>query len=459
MCVCVFVDLLAQDQTTEHRTVEITEIKIVGNKKTKPQIIERELSVKVGQKYYFSEIDSIFEWERNRIYNTNLFNSVTISLCDTSLSSTCVKIIVHERWYFYPLPVFKLVDRNFNDWWVNRNKDLSRVNYGVKFFHYNVRGKAERTKIELQFGFERRVLFLYSFPYVDKKQKFGLSFFTFYTVSNNLPVFTENNVRRFIQSEVQTRSLSIHGTSISYRNSFNSYHRLGLNYSQIHVNDTILQLNPNYFNNSRNQQRNFSLTYEYSWNKRNNDNYPTNGEWYVVYLSKTGLGFFGDVNLWKLKLSFSKYLDIKKGFYFTTNTTTVLSTKNNHGFFNYNLLGVGRNVIRGHEHKVVEGNNFVLNKNDFRKKLFSHTYDLNRFAPVEQVSIFPINIYGKIFFDHGYVRGYQEYDGSSLLDDQYIYSFGIGLDFVLIYDRVIRLEYSRNKLNETNFFINAHSTF
>ena len=206
--------------------VTVGNILIEGNYKTKPQMITRELSFKQGETYQRYQLDSMFIWDRNRIYNTNLFNEVSISIQDTVSENRDIKIIVDERWYFYPFPIFRLVDRNFNDWWVNRNRDLSRVNYGIKLTQFNFRGRGEILRLWLQTGFETVVNVFYNIPYIDKKQRNGLLISSSYFETKNVPVVTRENIRRFAssQNEVLRRA---YRTSIrhSYRSSFYTFHR------------------------------------------------------------------------------------------------------------------------------------------------------------------------------------------------------------------------------------------
>ena len=46
-----------------------------------------------------------------------------------------VMVDVKERWYIFPLPIFELADRNFNEWW--KTRDFSRTNYGLSVVQNN----------------------------------------------------------------------------------------------------------------------------------------------------------------------------------------------------------------------------------------------------------------------------------------------------------------------------------
>lgn len=436
------------------QALQISKILIIGNEKTKPQIITRELSFEEGGTYKKYELDSMFEWDRNRIYNSNLFNEVTISLDNTSAGITNVLITVDERWYFYPIPIFKLIDRNFNDWWVNRNRDFSRVNYGLKLTKYNFRGRAERLRVSAQFGFTRRLNFSYRIPYIEKTQRHGLELDFNYLEAKNLAFNTENNVRTFLESEELLRKVSRNKITHSYRSSFYSYHFLSLGHTSVNIADTIQALNPNYLGTGSLNQKYFTLGYGYAWDKRNNRNYPTDGSWHVAGIRKFGIGIHDDVSFWAMDFRLSKYKDFGNDVYYAGNAIGLLSFPEERGYFNYFAIGFQRNVMRGYDLTIVEGSTFFIQKNEVKKKFFSNTYDISDFMPVRQFQSFPVTLYGKVFFDQGYAKGYPNHAGSDLLDDQYLYSYGLGLDLMIVYDAVFRFELSRNTRGETNFFIN-----
>ena len=60
--------------------VIINKININGNKKTKKNIITRELSFKEGQEFDKEKILSIIYEDERKIINTNLFNEVNINI-------------------------------------------------------------------------------------------------------------------------------------------------------------------------------------------------------------------------------------------------------------------------------------------------------------------------------------------------------------------------------------------
>ena len=120
-----------------------------GNKKTKTYIILREMFFKQGDTIATSQFAEKLEQSKQFIFNTTLFVDVDIQYSKLGNNKVAVIVLVKERWYIFPLPYFKLVDRNFNDWWVNQNRDFSRVNYGVNFVHNNLSGNNDKLNIQL----------------------------------------------------------------------------------------------------------------------------------------------------------------------------------------------------------------------------------------------------------------------------------------------------------------------
>src|SRR5882757_4502604 len=78
----------------------IGEIYITGNRKTKPYIIERELPFKTGDSIYLPELVKGF------VIALKSFRGYTVD----------ISIEVKERWYIFPIPYVRPVDRNLTEW-------------------------------------------------------------------------------------------------------------------------------------------------------------------------------------------------------------------------------------------------------------------------------------------------------------------------------------------------------
>lgn len=453
------VQLIGQETQDSTRSVTIRNIHIIGNEKTKEHIIKRELKVEIGESYQLKELADTLQFDRNRIYNTNLFDEVQVELQEVGDGNADLLITVGERWYFYPIPLFKLADRSFNDWWYNQNHSFQRVNYGIRATHWNMRGRNERFRVELQSGFEDKVIVNYRMPYIDKNLHHGLMPEVFYFTSKNLGYTTTDHLRQFVLAEEQMRR-SV-GVSVihTYRKRFYDYHFTGVGFYDTHINDSIVALNPNYLGDGRDRQRFFTATYGYQNDTRNNINYPLKGHNVFGAISKAGLGL-GDVDYWSVTARGAKYFDLGKNFYQASYVHGYWSTNDDRAFLNYYGLGFEKQyLVRGYELDLIEGRSFILTKNSTRKLLFKTKKDISKIMPLKQFQTFPLTLYGKVFFDGGYVQPFKNNEGNDRLSNKFIYSIGTGLDIVTVYDVVIRLEYSQNAEQETQFFLNFLAEF
>lgn len=91
---------ISQD-TLDHRAVYINKIYIVGNEKTLPSIIKRELSFSEKDSIEMHQLRGYQTEDRNKIYNTNLFITVEIQILEIEIDLVEVLISVTERWYLY----------------------------------------------------------------------------------------------------------------------------------------------------------------------------------------------------------------------------------------------------------------------------------------------------------------------------------------------------------------------
>lgn len=440
-------------------TVQIDKVFIIGYKKTKEQIIRRELSLSDGQLLSRQELQEAIQADKRKLINTKLFLSVDINIIDLSEEKIDIIIRVSERWYFFPIPILQLADRNFTEWWVNQNADFSRVEWGLKLRHFNFRGRREILSVTAQFGYTKLFRLSYRFPYIDKKQKLGLSFYGDYATNKNVAFKTLTHRQQFMDSEEILRDRWRGGISLGYRPNFYSSHSFGLHYSSINLSDTVVQENPNYFLNASKYQNYVALSYDFVWDFRDFVSYPLSGAYFKATIDKIGLGIYDDVNIFKANAKYSRYFDLGKKFYYGTSFTGHFSTPMEQPYYNYSGVGFGRNFLRGFERYVIEGKNFVTNKNSLRRLLFAFETDISNVMKVKQFSKIPLSAYLTLNFDHGYVVNYQNYSENKLFTDRYIYGGGVGIDIISFYDFVMRWEYSINIEGEHALYFNLYAAF
>jgi len=450
----------SQDSSTDSlaRIVVVDNILITGNKKTKDNIILRELDVTRGEKYSLAELNELLVIDRNKIYNTALFNVVEVQTYDLSENRVVIQVNVKERWYFYPIPKIEFVDRNFNDWIQNQGADWSRVNWGLKFTQYNFRGRNERLALLVQGGYTRQAGIQYAIPYIDRNQRTGISFRFDYSENTNTLYNTIDHDRKFVDSENIIRRRAYGGVAITRRNSFYNTHHFGLNFSNTWVGDTVVALNPNFFRGGGNQQRYFILGYSFTADHRDIIAYPLTGYQFKISALKKGLGIYDNVNYFRVSGSYTKYWEFNKRYFLSNYSSAYFSFPENQDYINSTGLGYGNEIVRGYELWVIEGKNYFLNKTTFKKELLSILKTINS-MPIEQFQTFPLSIYLKTYFDFGYVNNLVGRDQNNRLTNKLIWGTGIGLDFFTAYDLVVRTEFSINSEFKNGFFVHFKKEF
>lgn len=445
--------------------VQVKKIFILGNEKTKRHIITRELKFQEGEYIILKDLDDILEMSRMNVYNTLLFESVEIHKLMSDSSSLDVLIKLEERWYVWPSFRLKPVDRNLRDWWVNRDKDISRVSLGPKLDIYNVGGRKEALKFIGLFGFDRRFLTQYTIPYLDKKQQHGVTVGGRYIISKDVK-FDNYNHRTWNLKDTLGEVTSVNKEEYSgyieyrFRPSFYDYHYLTLDAYFMKISDLMVELNPNFYGDGRTRQNTINFFYTYIRDKRNNRNYPLTGYYLLGQYQKIGLGIYKDVNLNKLSFNTQYYKDLQHKWYFSTSLAGQISTVKNVPYYNRTEFGEGTYYVRGFEEFVIQGPHNILIRNSLKYQLLNAKVRLNEKAmPLKKFRKLPFQIYPKVFLDYGYVFNYPDNEVSSRLADTSIYSIGLGLDLVMLYDMTLRLETTYNSEGKIKFAPNFLAEF
>lgn len=434
--------------------LKIGSIRIQGNKITKSRIIQRELDFKENDSILFKNLKNSLEKTKNRIFNTQLFISVNTALIPDTANTIHLIIQVLERWYIFPAPIFELADRNFNEWWYERGRDLRRTEYGLRLDYYNFRGRNETLKFVAQFGFTQKFELGYEIPYLTRSQKIGLDIKASYATTKNLAYKTKDHKLEYIRDEdnVLRTQLEV-GIGLSFRNKFYDFHFIEFQFRTYHINDTIAFLNPSYFSESKTRQHYDRIAYSYKKDIRNSVAYPLTGYYYECYIEKLGLLWTDDVNQLTIENTFSKFIPLSRRFYFATRVKLKVSLPTTQPYINFRGLGYSEDFVRGYERYTIEGQHYFLNRNTMRFKVTGGQFNFKSLIPIKQFSTIPFAIYIKAYFDWGYVQNNMIYPENTLLSNHFLRGGGAGIDIVTFYDLVFRMEYSINHLLEKGFFL------
>lgn len=435
--------------------VLINRIVLEGNKVTKDPIILREITFKQGDTLGQNTFNQKLKSSQENLMNTSLFNFVDIN--DTIIGQAALKLVdvefkFIERWYIWPLPIFELAERNLSVWL--NDMDFSRVNYGLSLDWDNFRGRRERLKILLQFGYDEKLGFSYSIPYIDKKQTIGIDFGFNRTNNHEVTYATEENeVQRVRLEDAYAHKAYNAFFAVFNRPDIYQSHYFETSYNDHIYNDTVFQLNPEFYIGGSNRAQYIKLSYQFKNDHRDFKPFPLKGYYFDILLEKLGLGIIpgNPINLVNAKVNARKYWTFNKRLFLAGGVTARIGNSGNHPYFINYGVGYGRDVVRGYEYYVIDGQNYGLLKTDFKFAIVPQRVSVLKFIPTEKFNKIPWAIYLSLYNDFGFVGG--DAEKGNTLQNTLLWGYGAGINLVTYYDVVLRFEYSFNQLGEGGFFV------
>lgn len=442
--------------------VFIEKIEVTGQKRTKKNIILRELDITTGDTISLANLTERIQWNQQLLMNTGLFTKATINFKSWEGETNRVGLLVEvsENWFVYPVPIFELADRNFNVWWERYNHSLKRVNFGVRFYHINLTGRRDLMKLVAQYGFTQKYELEYTLPFINKKQSVGLFTNFLYTRNKELGYTTDGNKLQFFRDEEDVLLKRFRG-GFGFINRPDLFFRqsLVLNYHQNNIDESVpLELNNDFFLNGLRQEY-FSLIYEFSLDRRNIRAYPTKGHFLSFIAQKDGFGLFDDLNALYLTGYGEKYHSFGKKLSLAQIVKgRVALIREKQPYFNSVALGYELDYVRGYEFYVIDGLDYFYTKTSLRYQIASWKYDFGKYMPIKAFKVMPIKIFLAINNDFGYANN-PFYGSNNSLANELLWGYGVGLDMVIYNDKSFQFEYSANRLGEHGFFLHWEFNF
>lgn len=447
------VDTAAAEAPEDRLTIRT--IHISGNRKTKESIILRELPFRSGESYLLQDLVKKFEDGRRQLMNTSLFIDVVVALEKSEGYFVDVLVEVRERWYIFPVPYFKPVDRNLNQWLFEKNASLSRVNYGAKIMYNNVTGHNDKLRFLVISGYTHQLGFSYGRPFIDKKMRWGFN--TSFGMGENKEVNynTIDDKQVFYKSEKG----SVHrffdvNAEVTYRRAIKTTHSIGIGYTVETVGDTIVKLNPNFFPRSQKRIAYPEIYYRLSYFDLDYIPYPTKG--YAAEATIGRKGITPDMNFWYINAKGSGSWHVNNRSFVNLTVYGGVAVPFHQPYYMQRFFGYGDAFLQGYEYYVVDGVAGGFLKGTFTRQLLNlsiRTPGKNRQLPER----LPFRFYGKIFANTGYV--YNPMPGNNTLSNRMLYSWGVGLDVFTSYDFTIKIEWTFNQLGQNGVFLHRKSIF
>jgi outer membrane protein assembly factor BamA len=430
--------------------VHIRNLTFEGNKITKEFVILREMNIAVGDSVIAYNLQEILEFNKTRMLNSKLFSKVEFEIARREGDSIDVIYTVNELFYWAAHPYIELADRNFNVWWYEMDRKLNRLNLGIDFDRKNFRGRNEEIGGEVQVGFNKHVYLYYSNPFIDKTLKHGMRAVASYNTGKEIHLATDSNKQVFYRNETQNPFQRFRlELSHLYRPRYAAMHETRLGFNHYSVTDSLMYEQPNFLG-GKNKISYFELWYQFKYELTDDRNYAENGWELEFSASKKGLGIFNDINQTSFYTHIANYQQLSNRFSTAVHLRGRLSFPDKQPFFNNRAMGFKNDFLRGYEYYLMDGSHYGLVRGDVRYKFLDFAAK-QKMIPILQYV--PIKAYAKTYADAGYIRNMNP--GNSFLNNRPLTSYGLGIDLVISYYVMIRIEYSFNQFGQNGLFLHG----
>jgi len=386
---------------------------VAGNASTEAYVILNEMTLKPGSEVTQEAMD----YDRDRIYSLGLFTRVEITY-DSLAGMRFLFVDVGERWHLVPIPIFGF-----------RDGDPKKIYFGGGILHNNLRGRNQKLLAYLTLGYDPSLALSYSDPLFDHEDRLSFSASLSYNRIRN-----RSELDAELRGEFDENHYSA-GVGLGKRFSLYQSASVSVGYKLVHVSE----YQPGRTVSTDGKDSFVHITLSYTHDSRDLFEYPTQGTFLQLFVTKQGLGF-GPVNS-------ARYgVDVRTYFSLPLRLTLVLRFKGSlvsggvvptyaHAYFGYTER------IRGYFYTVLQGEDIVGGTVEVRYPLFpARTYHVTFIPLPPEFAYWRFGMGLALFGDTGttWFRG-ERLTWSSLYS-----GFGGGLDLLLPYGLVMRLAYGWN---------------
>ncbi|MCE3008752.1 MAG: hypothetical protein LW884_10465 [Bacteroidetes bacterium] len=421
-------------------------IGITGNRVTRTQTILRLLEAQIGDTIRADSLSRA--WNALLLYNTDLFNQVTIQ---QGARPGHWHIAVEERWYLWPYLRFRVEDVTLSDW--VRNPVFYRVTYALGFYRNNLTGRQDKLQLVFRDGYKRGFTLSYNRPFLFVKPKIDAYFYFNYFQNDEVNYGARSGeVLRLRQPNRPVRTLYEGSIALSKRLSQTDWLQLSPGYRTVAVQDSLTVLNPSYLPGQRTLEAYPYLALGYVHDSRRVRAFPLAGYKWGISLAQYGLGV-GTSQFWKLQGHFRRFIPLG-----LSRWNLAYGLDAQHIFYQnlpfYEKAFVDPDVgARGYESFFVSGTTLLDAKTELKYALIPWR--------IREVSWLPrpfrhaaLGLYPYVYADTGYMEDRSQNGDDGTYLNKLLGTVGIGLYVPYIYDNLLRLEYGLNVQGQARFQFN-----
>lgn len=401
---------------------------ILGNTKTKPYVVIREMETKPGDMLTSEAMSA----DRSRIENLGLFNRVDIGYLPDGEGRAILVVVVHERWYLYPFPIAGIKDR---DW--------KKLYFGAGLMHQNFRGRNEKLFAAFVLGYDPAVMISYRNPMIDDELNHFLEVGLAWRVVRNRSL-----VVRIGNENFDERHFSV-GLTFGRRFSIANTAWVGLSFNLIRVADYRIGRTID----ADGEDAFPALTAGYVYDTRDLADYATDGTFIRSTITKFGIPG-NPLDIIRYAIDMRRFVPLVPRISLAGRVFSDLAVAGQTPSYNRVFLGYDQR-IRGHFTEVHEGENQFGASMELRFTLLTPKYFALDFIPIPEFAVWKFGLFASLFVDAGTVW----FRGEPFARDRFVSGYGAGLNFLLPYGFLLRTEFARNESRRGEFILDFTSTF
>ncbi|MFO7721875.1 MAG: hypothetical protein R6V49_01505 [Bacteroidales bacterium] len=441
------------DDPAEEKLLRIAAIGIYGNEKTLDRYILLELTFAAGDSLTISALEKEVIISRTNLMNTSLFlnHMIRIDYGHISDDDLVVVITLYERWYLWPEPVLQNSDRNFNNWL--KERDFGQLSYGINLIRENFRGRNERFTLICQAGFDEKYEVTWQAPALRAGRDWGIGAGGGFQRNRRMAVNETDNRLLFAHAD-HTLALQGYGyLQLHIRPAIRHFHTFSLSATHYSFNSGLLNLNPNFSPDNAMKFTRFDFIWMIKIDHRNHNAYPLQGYYLDAQFRQLAIysTLANDKTSSSLEINARRFFRLTDRWHWGAGFTGFAATDPQPPFMFRYGLGYQRNFVRGYEYYTVHGSRWALLKENLKFTLIPEKNLFLPFMPHEKFREGTLALYLNLFSDAGYVSATDAV--TSPLNNRWLTSFGVGLDLVTYYDKVLRIEWTLNNQRDAGVFV------
>ena len=403
-------------------------VEVIGNTSTREYVILNEMALRPGMPVNAE----LLQYDRARIYSLGLFTFVDLSL-DTLGGRKTLRVLVSERWHYFPLPLFGF-----------RDGDPKRPYYGAGFLHNNFQGRNQKLYGSMVFGYNPSAQLSFREPLIDPTHRLSFS---------SAASFSRVRNKSEIEAEATGDFDEMHyevGVGIGKRLTLFESISLSLSYQVVEISSYRFQRTVS----ASGIDRFLYATAGYSLDSRDLHEYPTRGGYFAAAVTKYGLGT-SDVDFARIGVDLRGYLPLGASFTLAGRFTGSMVAGGMVPTYARMYFGYGER-IRGYFRTVLEGEDLLSSSVELRFMLLPvRVFRLPTNLLPDEFTIWQFGISLALFADAGTTW----FRGDPLNLNSFLSGYGGGIRFLLPYGIVARTEYALNNYGKGQFILVFRTPF